>query len=58
MFRKNAEEPFRALLPKLDLWEQDARQFWQDNELSDEEEFMATHIVLIRTDTINSISTN
>ena len=50
MFRKNCVEPFRTLLPKADEWEKEARSFWQDNGLSDAEEFMATHIQLLRED--------
>lgn len=50
MFRHDCVQPLEALLPKLDLWEQDARKFWKENELSEEEEFMATHIGLIRRD--------
>ena len=50
MFRKNCVEPFRTLLPKADEWEKEARRFWQDNGLSDAEEFMATHIQLLRED--------
>ena len=48
MFQHDCVDPFLNLLPKADQWELDARQFWKDNELSDEEEFMATHIGLIK----------
>ena len=44
MFHRNCILPFAELLPKAEQWEEEARAFWRDNELSDTEEFMATHI--------------
>ena len=58
MFRKNCVKPFRTLLPKVDEWEKDARSFWQDNGLSDAEEFMATHIDLLRKDIADQLAGN
>lgn len=42
MFNKFAVAPFREMLSEMEQWEREARLFWRDNELSDEDEFMAT----------------
>ena len=56
MFQHDCVEPLEKLLPKLDQWEKDARTFWKENELSEEEEFMATHINLIRRDVTDCLN--
>ena len=56
MFQHDCVAPLEKLLPQLDQWEKDARSFWNENELSEEDEFMATHIALIRKDVIDCLN--
>ncbi len=48
MYRRHCIEPVRELQKKLIRWEEEARQFWRDNELSDETEFFATHSDIVK----------
>ncbi len=52
MYRRNCITPFSGLQDKLEAWEQEARRFWTDNELSNENEFFATHSEIMK-DEIN-----
>ncbi len=41
-------KPLAELLIKVENWEVEARQYWQDNELSDSAEFFASHSDIVK----------
>lgn len=53
MYNQNAVAPFVKLKSELDQWESEARRFWHDNELSNEEEFFDSHSGILKDEIFN-----
>lgn len=50
MFQEHGVKPFYKIKEKMLQWQKDVHVFWQENELSDEEEFIATRCIAILDD--------
>lgn len=48
MYRENCIDPFIQLNAELDEWETEARHFWNDNKLSNEDEYFAVRCETLR----------